>query len=100
MKPDWEALTNAQKTWTKWKSSFRVAHLAQKYQLLASGRAALTHAGANAATATGPLTSHMSTGTINRLDGYLEILPAPANAPSLPSLLSAMPPSPRGMRHL
>ncbi len=25
---DWEALTNAQKTWTKWKYSFHVAHLA------------------------------------------------------------------------
>ena len=67
---DWEALTNAQKTWTKWKSSFPIAHLARKCQLLASGGAVPTHAGAHAASATGP-PSHLSPGTIDRLNGYL-----------------------------
>lgn len=42
---DWEALVNAQKMWTKWKSSFRITHLAHKRQLLVSGGATHTHAG-------------------------------------------------------
>ena len=76
---DWEALTNAQKTWTKWKSSFRVAHLARKRQLLASGGAGPTHAGAHAASATGP-SSLLSPGTIDRLDGYLDNLASAATS--------------------
>jgi hypothetical protein len=76
---DWKALTNAQKTWAKWKSSFRVVHLARKCQLLASDGAIPTHAGAHAASATGP-TSHLSPGTIDRLDGYLDNLASAATS--------------------
>ena len=65
--------------WTKWKSSFRAAHLARKRQLLASGRAVPTRAGAHAAMATGP-PSHLSPGTIDHLDSYLDNLASAATS--------------------
>eukprot|EP00804_Cyclotella_cryptica_P029531 CCRYP_011303-RA/>CCRYP_011303-RA protein AED:0.44 eAED:0.44 QI:0/-1/0/1/-1/1/1/0/141 len=36
---DWEAKPRANKTWTAWKTHYRVAHIARKRQLLASGTA-------------------------------------------------------------
>jgi hypothetical protein len=71
---EWEALPNANKTWTQWKHHYRAAHIARKRQMLAAGAPAF--GAANTVTADN---TTITPDTFAQLDGYLNNLAAAAS---------------------
>jgi hypothetical protein len=72
---EWEVLAHNNKTWTAWKTHYRAAHIARKWQMLAAETMPVSGM-ANAVTGGDDTT--ISPDTFTRLDGYLDNLAAAA----------------------